>query len=508
MRAVSTDVASLVGAAQSGDRHALEELVAIHLPLVYDIVGRGLSGHEDADDVVQETMLRVIRQLDGLREPARFRSWLAAIAVRQVSTYLRGREIAERRTVALEETEGVRDAGADFEDVAILSLGLSGQRRQAVLASRWLDADHRTVLSLWWLELAGQLTRPELAAALGVTAAHANVRVQRMLDQLELSRALTAALAARPGCAELEAVLVGWHGRPDPLWRKRIGRHVRVCARCGRASEGMVAAARLLVGVALVPVPVALTAALVGKNALPGAAAASVGGAASAGGAGVRGALLARVSAALTAHPVAAVAVAAVIAAGAVAAGVQWQPVAPGAAAPAAARGAAASATVAPTGTAPSANPGTDARIVALGPVSLESVDEPGRYIASAGDVGQLAAAGTGAPAGARLAATFEAVEGLADRRCLSLRSRDGRYLRHSSWRLRLMADEGTVLFREDATFCPRAGAEPGSVTLESFNYPGRFLRHLGAELWVDPSDRTASFGADSSFRPAPPLTR
>jgi RNA polymerase sigma factor (sigma-70 family) len=506
-------------AAQAGDRRALEDLVAVHLPLVYDIVGRGLSGHADADDVVQETMLRAIRQLDSLREPARFRSWLAAIAIRQVSTHVRGRSIAERRTVALEETEGVPDSGADFEDMAILSLGLSGQRRQAVLASRWLDAEQRTLLSLWWLEVAGQLTRLELAAAIGVTVAHANVRVQRMLDQLELSRALTAALAARPRCAELEAALAGWNGRPGPLWRKRIGRHVRGCARCARASEGMVGAARLLVGVTLVPVPVALTAALIGKSALsgsavavasagmlPGAAATGLPGA---GGAAAKGGLLARVAAALSAHPVAALAVSGAVAAGVVAAGIQ-SPLHP-ASPPAASSAAVAPGAAATPGAAPpaSANPGTDgpARIVALGPLSLES-SEPGRFIVRSGDIGLLAPVGPGSPAQARLAATFEAVEGLADRRCLSLRSQDGRYLRHASWRLRLMANEGTVLFREDATFCPRAGATAGSVALESFNYPGRFLRRVGDLLWVDPSDRTASFGADSSFRVRPPLAR
>lgn len=499
-------MASLVEAAQAGERRALEELVALHLPVVYDIVGRGLSGHADADDVVQETMLRAIRQLDSLREPARFRSWLAAIAIRQVSTHLRGHLLAERRTVALEETEGVPDSGADFEDVTILSLGLSGQRRQTVLASRWLDADQRGLLSLWWLEVAGQLTRPDLAAAMGITVAHANVRVQRMLDQLELSRELTAALAARPRCADLEAALAGWDGRPGSLWRKRIGRHVRACATCARVSEGMVPAARLLVGVTLVPVPVALTAALIGKSALPGPA---VAGAAGLPGA-AKGGLFAKFAAALSAHPVAAVAASGVIAAGVVAVGIQspLRPAAPAAVSPAAV----APGTLVTPGAAPrtSVDPGPDgsARIVPLGPVSLALAGEPGRFIVQSGDLGVLAPAGPGSPSRVRLAATFEAVEGLADRRCLSLRSRDGRYLRHASWRLRSTADEGTVLFREDATFCPRAGATAGSVALESFNYPGRFLRRVGDLLWVDPSDGTAAFRADSSFRAEPPLAR
>lgn len=66
--------------------------------------------------------------------------------------------------------------------------------------------------------------------------------------------------------------------------------------------------------------------------------------------------------------------------------------------------------------------------------------------------------------------------------------------------------DEGSKLFRGDATFCVRAGSAFGSVSLESSNYPGAFLRHRGLDLWVDFSDGSAAFRADASFWPRPPL--
>ncbi|CAM5554475.1 hypothetical protein STANM309S_01390 [Streptomyces tanashiensis] len=50
----------LVRAAQSGDPRAQDRLIALHLPLVYNIVGRAMNGHHDVDDVVQETMLRAL----------------------------------------------------------------------------------------------------------------------------------------------------------------------------------------------------------------------------------------------------------------------------------------------------------------------------------------------------------------------------------------------------------------------------------------------------------------
>ena len=84
-------------------------------------------------------------------------------------------------------------------------------------------------------------------------------------------------------------------------------------------------------------------------------------------------------------------------------------------------------------------------------------------------------------------------------------RGTGGRYLRHYSFRLRLHADNGTPLFRQDATFCARTGSTTGTVSLESYNYPGRFIRHRNFELWVDPADNTERFRADSAFRACPP---
>src|ERR1700721_3433322 len=75
-------VATVV-AAQRGARSALNALAAGYLPLVYNIVGRAMNGHPDVDDVVQETMLRAVRGVGELRDPAAFRSWLVAIAIRQ-----------------------------------------------------------------------------------------------------------------------------------------------------------------------------------------------------------------------------------------------------------------------------------------------------------------------------------------------------------------------------------------------------------------------------------------
>ncbi|TDB75522.1 RNA polymerase sigma factor [Micromonospora sp. KC723] len=254
-QAAGADETSLVTAAQSGDRRALDELFTAYLPVVYTIVRRALDCLPDVDDVVQDTMLRVLRALRTLRTPDSFEPWLMAITMRQVSTHLRRRQVAAERTTDLGEV--IDAADTDAEGLTVLRLELSDQRRQAARSSQWLDPDDRLLLSLWWLEAAGQLTRTELAAELGTSVAHAGVRVQRMRNRLELSRALVAALEASPVCAELTEVLEGWDGVPVPLWRKRIVRHTRSCECCLRAADGLLAPESLLVDIALPPAPMA-----------------------------------------------------------------------------------------------------------------------------------------------------------------------------------------------------------------------------------------------------------
>lgn len=181
-------------AAMAGDRDAIDELVRSHLPLVYNIVGRAMNGHPDVDDVVQETMARVVTGVSGLRDPGSFRSWLVAIALNQVREW---RQAPGAALAAIDEAMGLADAASDFATLTVTRLGLSGQRKEAAEATRWLDADDREVLALWWMEVAGELARTELAAALGTNEQHAAVRVQRTKGRLETARAVVRALADR-----------------------------------------------------------------------------------------------------------------------------------------------------------------------------------------------------------------------------------------------------------------------------------------------------------------------
>ncbi|MFF6807072.1 sigma-70 family RNA polymerase sigma factor [Streptomyces sp. NPDC012616] len=253
----TVDATELVRAARAGDQAAQDALVGAYLPLVYNIVGRALNGSVDVDDVVQDTMLRALDSLSTLRSPESFRSWLVAIAMNQVRAHFNRLQPAQG---GMEEADEVADPGADFVDLTIVQLQLSGQRQETARATRWLEPDDRGLLSLWWLECAGELTRAEIADALTLTTQHTAVRVQRMKAQLEAARVVVRALDAQPPCEELRGALADFDGRPSALWRKRIARHARGCARCSGLWSGLLPAEGLLAGLALVAVSSAILA--------------------------------------------------------------------------------------------------------------------------------------------------------------------------------------------------------------------------------------------------------
>jgi Alpha-L-arabinofuranosidase B (ABFB) domain/Ricin-type beta-trefoil lectin domain/Ricin-type beta-trefoil lectin domain-like len=96
---------------------------------------------------------------------------------------------------------------------------------------------------------------------------------------------------------------------------------------------------------------------------------------------------------------------------------------------------------------------------------------------------------------------------GLADDQCISLEAynRPGSYLRHAYFIGWLNNNDGSDLFKADATFCPTNGMDdPGAVTLQSLNYPDRVLRHAYFQMRLDPAASRGNIEADASFAITP----
>ncbi|WP_416962617.1 AbfB domain-containing protein [Streptomyces sp. Agncl-13] len=129
---------------------------------------------------------------------------------------------------------------------------------------------------------------------------------------------------------------------------------------------------------------------------------------------------------------------------------------------------------------------------------SVRSVNYPDRYWQVSGDFVKLNPVNSAA---ARRAATFKVVKGLANSSCYSFTTANGTYLRHRDFILRAERNDGSSLFKQDATFCPRPSSFSGAVMLESVNYPGRYLRHQNFQLKLDRYQNSSQYRSDSAFR-------
>ena len=263
--------AARVAAASLGEPAAVEEVVAAGLPVVRAVVRGVLGRHPDADDVVQEAMVRAVRGLPGLREPERFRSWLVTVALREARTWARAHRVHDPVDVLPDLADPT-----DVADLAVTRAVLAGERRDLAAAARWLDAEDRRSAALWWQETTGALTRAEVVETAGTSAHATAVRVHRMRARLEDARRLVRALGADPRCPGLDEVARRWDGRPASVWRKRFNRHITSCRRCGGDGTALTSVEVLVLGLAVAPPSALLTAHVVARltAAVPAAAAA------------------------------------------------------------------------------------------------------------------------------------------------------------------------------------------------------------------------------------------
>jgi RNA polymerase sigma-70 factor (ECF subfamily) len=97
------EVLTWVELAQRGDQAAFGSLVRLFSRDVYGKAFSILKNHQDADDAVQETFIRVYRALPGFRFESSFRTWLITIATRQALNF---RERVAKEHESLDGPEG------------------------------------------------------------------------------------------------------------------------------------------------------------------------------------------------------------------------------------------------------------------------------------------------------------------------------------------------------------------------------------------------------------------
>ncbi|MFQ5557212.1 MAG: sigma-70 family RNA polymerase sigma factor [Acidimicrobiales bacterium] len=242
--------AELVAAIRGGDPGSWGEVFDRHRDAAWQVAWSVTRDHADAEDVVSATFLRGVEVLDQLRDPARLRPWLLAIARRQALDRVRPDRTHE---VASDLGQELADRSSDDPDSPIAGLMRDETVRLVEAAFDGLEPRDRAALEL--SERQG-LTGDDLAETLGVTRDNAYALVHNARSRFELSvSSLLVARSGRADCQELDALLAGWDGRLSPLVRKRIARHVRGCDVCESTKRRWVSPAALLATMPLMTMP-------------------------------------------------------------------------------------------------------------------------------------------------------------------------------------------------------------------------------------------------------------
>ncbi len=176
------DYAPLIAQAKKGDRQAMERLLMRAQEVAYRF-SLTVCGHpEDAEDVMQDALLRTYRHVNQIREPLAFRTWLYS-TVRNACLMKRRVRVGEpRHLVSLDQEpagERGRDGAIDVPDKGrspddlVANAALGRRLRRALDA---IPPSYRAIVFL--REMEGLSTR-EVASVMGLSEANVKQRLHR-----------------------------------------------------------------------------------------------------------------------------------------------------------------------------------------------------------------------------------------------------------------------------------------------------------------------------------------
>jgi RNA polymerase sigma-70 factor (ECF subfamily) len=110
------DEAALIRAAQAGDQNAFEQLVRAYDQSVLRLALNLLRSAEDANDIYQETFLRVYRSLDSFRFDCSFHTWIYRIATNLCLDLLRKRKVRREEATVVDTPGGPLDRMDSLEE--------------------------------------------------------------------------------------------------------------------------------------------------------------------------------------------------------------------------------------------------------------------------------------------------------------------------------------------------------------------------------------------------------
>jgi RNA polymerase sigma-70 factor, ECF subfamily len=172
----------LVAKARSGNQEAFGELVRRHSGQIYGLSLNMLRNREDAEDNLQNALVKAFHHIDRFEGNSRFSTWLVRIAINEALMKLRRRN-SERISSYCDPNapEGEAPAFPEIED------DRQDPERQYIskeLAQKAFHGLNPCLQDTFILQKAEGWTNRELAQALGITVSTVKSRVFRARNRL------------------------------------------------------------------------------------------------------------------------------------------------------------------------------------------------------------------------------------------------------------------------------------------------------------------------------------
>lgn len=178
-----SDDADLMGRVQRGDESALAALMERWELPVKSLVGRLVLNAAEAEELAQETFVRVWQQRERYRAGAEFRPWMFSIAINLARNRLRWWR--RRPAVSLDEwNEGPGAEAAARSSEKPVGAGVLEREERAIAvrdAIAALPAELREAIVLFEYE---EMSQAEIAVAVGATVKAVETRVARAKEKL------------------------------------------------------------------------------------------------------------------------------------------------------------------------------------------------------------------------------------------------------------------------------------------------------------------------------------
>ena len=182
----------LIERAAKGDGAAFSELMAAHEKRMYAVAFRLCGSHEDAQDCLQDAMIRIYRAISGFKGQSSFATWVYRITTNTCLDELRRRKA--RQSTSL---DSLLDAGwspADERDTPERHALQSEKRREIEQAIASLPDDMRAAVVL--RDIQG-FAYEEIAQMLGANVGTVKSRISRGRERLREKLAETLELFAQ-----------------------------------------------------------------------------------------------------------------------------------------------------------------------------------------------------------------------------------------------------------------------------------------------------------------------